>query len=188
MSSVVIAGDTSGTVTLQAPAIAGSTVIDLPATSGTVITGSGGVTGVANGGTGASSLAANNVLLGNGTSAFQVVAPSTSGNVLTSNGTTWTSAAAPAAGLGIGQTWQNVASSRAFGTTYTNSTGKPIFVSASLATSQSGTISAVVAGVTIASHYFQYEPATPFVDFIVPNGSTYSVSGNKGLGMWFELR
>lgn len=48
---------------------------------------------VADGGTGSSSLAANNVLLGNGTSALQVVAPSTSGNVLTSDGTTWTSAA-----------------------------------------------------------------------------------------------
>jgi hypothetical protein len=51
---------------------------------------------VANGGTGASSFTANNVLLGNGTSAFQVVAPGTSGNILTSNGTTWTSAALPA--------------------------------------------------------------------------------------------
>lgn len=48
---------------------------------------------VANGGTGATTLTANAVLLGNGTSALQVVAPSTSGNVLTSNGTTWTSAA-----------------------------------------------------------------------------------------------
>jgi hypothetical protein len=46
---------------------------------------------VASGGTGSASLTANNVLLGNGTSAFQVVAPSTSGNVLTSNGTTWQS-------------------------------------------------------------------------------------------------
>jgi hypothetical protein len=56
-----------------------------------------GVTGtlpVANGGTGAATLTANNVLLGNGTSAVQFVAPSTNGNVLTSNGTTWTSAAA----------------------------------------------------------------------------------------------
>lgn len=55
-----------------------------------------GVTGtlpVGNGGTGAASLTANNVLLGNGTSALQVVAPGTSGNVLTSNGATWTSAA-----------------------------------------------------------------------------------------------
>jgi hypothetical protein len=55
-----------------------------------------GVTGtlpVANGGTGATSLTANNVLLGNGTSAVQVVAPGTAGNVLTSNGTTWQSTA-----------------------------------------------------------------------------------------------
>lgn len=48
---------------------------------------------VANGGTGATSLTANNVILGNGTSAVQVVAPGSSGNLLTSNGTTWTSAA-----------------------------------------------------------------------------------------------
>lgn len=54
---------------------------------------------VSNGGTGASSFTANNVLLGNGTSAFQTVAPGTSGNVLTSNGTTWTSAAAPASAV-----------------------------------------------------------------------------------------
>ena len=47
--------------------------------------------GVANGGTGATSLTANNVILGNGTSAVQVVAPGSSGNLLTSNGTTWQS-------------------------------------------------------------------------------------------------
>ena len=53
-----------------------------------------GVTGtlpVANGGTGAATLTANNVILGNGTSAVQAVAPGTTGNVLTSNGTTWVS-------------------------------------------------------------------------------------------------
>jgi hypothetical protein len=49
---------------------------------------------VAQGGIGAATLTANNVLLGNGTSAPQTVAPSTAGNVLTSNGTTWTSASA----------------------------------------------------------------------------------------------
>jgi hypothetical protein len=48
---------------------------------------------VANGGTGANTLTANNVLLGNGTSAVQTVAPGASGNALISNGTTWTSAA-----------------------------------------------------------------------------------------------
>jgi hypothetical protein len=38
MSSVVISGDTSGTVTLSAPAVAGSTTLTLPSTSGTVLT------------------------------------------------------------------------------------------------------------------------------------------------------
>jgi hypothetical protein len=46
---------------------------------------------VAQGGTGSATLTANNVLLGNGTSALQAVAPGTTGNVLTSNGTTWQS-------------------------------------------------------------------------------------------------
>lgn len=55
---------------------------------------------VANGGTGATSLTANNVILGNGTSAVQVVAPGTAGNVLTSNGTTWVSQAAGGGGAG----------------------------------------------------------------------------------------
>jgi hypothetical protein len=61
-------------------------------------TGVTGTLGVANGGTGASSLTANNVLLGNGTSALQVVAPGTNGNVLTSNGTTWVSSTPAASG------------------------------------------------------------------------------------------
>lgn len=38
MSSVVIAGDTSGSITLDAPAVAGTTVLTLPATSGTLNT------------------------------------------------------------------------------------------------------------------------------------------------------
>jgi hypothetical protein len=65
-------------------------------TSTTFVNAATNVTGtlpVANGGTGAAALTANNVLLGNGTSAVQFVAPGASGNVLTSNGTTWSSAA-----------------------------------------------------------------------------------------------
>ena len=64
----------------------------------TVGTWNASVISVAYGGTGASSLTANNVLLGNGTSALQVVAPGTSGNVLTSNGTTWVSSTPAASG------------------------------------------------------------------------------------------
>lgn len=97
MSSIVIAGDTSGTCTLQANAVAGTTTLTLPTTSGTLYAkAGGGAIGVADGGTGATTLTANNVILGNGTSAVQFVAPGTTGNVLTSNGTTWTSAAAAA--------------------------------------------------------------------------------------------
>jgi hypothetical protein len=38
MSAVVIAGDTSGSVTLNAPAVAGTTTLTLPTTSGTIVT------------------------------------------------------------------------------------------------------------------------------------------------------
>lgn len=38
MSSVIIAGNTSGTVTLSAPDVAGSTTLTLPTTSGTIVT------------------------------------------------------------------------------------------------------------------------------------------------------
>jgi len=81
-----------------------ATVPSLLSISGSPITSSGTLAftysgtalPVANGGTGATTLTANNVVLGNGTSAVSFVAPSTSGNILTSNGTTWSSTA-PAA-------------------------------------------------------------------------------------------
>jgi len=38
MSQVIIAGDTSGTITLQAPAVSGSSVLTLPATTATLAT------------------------------------------------------------------------------------------------------------------------------------------------------
>jgi hypothetical protein len=148
---------------------------------------------VADGGTGVSTLTANSVLLGNGTSALQTVAPSTSGNVLTSNGTTWTSAAASPS-IGVGQTWQNVAGSRASGTTYTNSTGKPIMVNAGSTTTGVATsgISATVGGVKVVEFLTRGDSGWPIrhtASFIVPNGNSYVVTITSGtLNFWAELR
>lgn len=103
----VLAVNAGGTaLEYQSAAVGSVTSVDVSGgttgltTSGGPVTSSGTVTlagtlGVANGGTGSTSLTSNNVILGNGTSAVQAVAPGTSGNVLTSNGTTWQSSAAP---------------------------------------------------------------------------------------------
>jgi hypothetical protein len=143
---------------------------------------------VADGGTGASTLSANAVLLGNGTSALQTVAPSTSGNVLTSNGTTWTSAAAPVS-LGIGQTWQDVTGSRAVGTTYTNSTGKPIVFFISTISTSSNLLTLIVSGVTVATQdTTSGSNNSANLQAIVPNGATYSATSNRSIASWVELR
>ena len=88
----------TGTVTTSGSLTLGGTLSGVSLT--TQVT---GTLPVANGGTGATALTANNVLLGNGTSAVQVVAPGASGNVLTSNGTTWQSTTPAATGATKGQ-------------------------------------------------------------------------------------
>ena len=72
-------------------ALTAGTNIAVTNASGAVTLGLTGTVAAGNGGTGAANLTANNVLLGNGTSAVQFVAPGSSGNLLTSNGTTWAS-------------------------------------------------------------------------------------------------
>lgn len=72
--------------------IGGTTVIDDSRNfTGISISGLTTPLSVGQGGIGANTLTANYALLGNGTSAPQMVAPGTSGNVLMSNGTTWQS-------------------------------------------------------------------------------------------------
>jgi hypothetical protein len=74
MSSIVIAGDISGSVTLQAPEVAGLTTLTLPATSGAVLTSTSaiptssitGVLSVANGGTGVTTAPADVSYTGTG--------------------------------------------------------------------------------------------------------------------------
>lgn len=90
-----------------------------------------GTVAVGNGGTGATTLAANNVLLGNGTSAVQTVAPGANGNVLTSNGTTWSSSALPAnvSSISFGST----------GLTPSTATSGAVTVAGTLGTANGGT-------------------------------------------------
>jgi hypothetical protein len=147
---------------------------------------------VVNGGTGATTLTNHGVLIGNGTSAVTAVAPGTSGNVLQSNGTNWTSATLTIPpSLGVGQTWTDVTSSRASGTTYTNSTGKPIMIAVGLdANNGNGSFYPTINGSAIYSIYFQgfSGGARQYLyTTIVAAGQTYSATYTN-LDYWWELR
>ena len=98
-------------------------------------------------------------------------------------------------GLGVGQTYQNVTSSRNINTTYTNDTGKPIAVSF--------TVSIIAPAVDLSNTAFLVD-STPvsFIGgqgiagfYIVPVGSTYRARANSILTpsqydvlQWVELR
>jgi hypothetical protein len=173
----------------------------------------GGTTGtlpVARGGTGATTFTSGALLKGAGTGAVTVASAAdivgqigstavqnattaANGGVTSVNGST---GAVTVASVGVGQTWQNVTSSRASGTSYTNSTGKPILVNAFSSRTDSGfQLTAVCDGVTVG-----YQGGggggdarrTGFVSFIVPNGSSYTVTYSGGADgstlQWAELR
>jgi hypothetical protein len=97
------------------------------------------------------------------------------------------------AGIGVNQTWQNVTSSRVLGTTYTNSTGKPICATVAVSSNTGGvsSLQKIINGVTIASdnEYGPNSGYTTILDLIIPNGATYSfTASNASLSTWFELR
>jgi hypothetical protein len=98
--------------------ISGSGVIGTSLSAGTLSLTT--ALGVSSGGTGLNTITANALLLGNGTSALQTLAPGTTGNVLTSNGTTWTSV--PAAVSGVSTVGSISATSNAKGATISGTT------------------------------------------------------------------
>ena len=102
----------------------------------------------ANGGTGVSTLPANSVIVGAGTSPVTGVAPGTAGNGLISNGTVWASAAIPP-GLWNAGTVTTLATglTLGFGTLTPQWSAGTITAIGSGITLTSGTISAAVAGV-----------------------------------------
>ena len=144
---------------------------------------------VANGGTGATTLTANAVLIGAGTSAVTSVAPGTSGNVLTSNGTAWASTA-PVTSFGTSGSVAKVAA-----TDYTNGSTTRLVVifvqvPAGLPTAR---LTASVGGVAKNwTEVTNYNGAWIFQNqlvFMVPPGAVYRVdwSGNTGaIGNWYE--
>jgi hypothetical protein len=109
-----------------------------------------------------------------------------------------TAASSGTGGLGIGQTWQNLTSSRSLGTTYTNSTGKPIYIAVDCSWSiQSG------AGALLYVDSVQVGrirgnggaggtgPLYASLAAVVPNGSSYYVTSDGNptvIQYWAELR
>jgi hypothetical protein len=105
---------------------------------------------------------------------------------------TWTSAVLAA--VGVNQTWS--LPTRVSGTSYTNSTGKPIqaLVTIGQSLAGSGTTTIVVGGVTIVNSTYQSNAtggSQPIsFSFIVPNSTAYTVTVTSGasIGVWAELR
>jgi hypothetical protein len=80
--------------------------------------------------------------------------------------------------LGYGQTFQDVSASRAVGTTYYNTTGKPIFVN--YVSTAFATCTLMIGGVSIGSQ-------TAPISFVVPAGQSYSITSTT-LQKWSEIR
>ena len=108
-------------------------------------------------------------------------------NTLTSVSTAQAATAAQAKVLGdrdfgVGQSWQDVTSSRSVGVTYTNDTGKPIQVMINHNFGQYGAIT--IGGIELP---MADGDAFSFFNFVVPNGSTYRIN-NGAVVVWAELR
>ncbi|WP_273826874.1 phage tail protein [Providencia rettgeri] len=103
---------------------------------------------------------------------------------------------AAGSGLGYGQTWQNVKASRAVGTVYTNSTGKPIVVMLSSSTNTSDRYSGLevyINNILATSSVTYGGNSKAHATVIIPNGSNYKVTyasgtANTAIHQWFELR
>jgi hypothetical protein len=151
---------------------------------------------VADGGTGASSFASNAVLLGNGSSSFQTVAPGASGNILASNGSTWQSKTLASSGvklgLGItGETWNDVTGSRSQGVTYYNTNAYPIQVQGNFGCNGGGQGYIYINGTLISFWQAQFNGCGGYsvnMPCIVPPGASYMLA-NMGGGArgWYEL-
>lgn len=90
--------------------------------------------------------------------------------------------------LGVGQTWTNVTGSRASGTTYTNTTGRPITVRIQGSSTVNTGVSATVNSVAIGHGTYATAGQQSITEYLVPAGQTYASSSAGGISSWFELR
>lgn len=94
------------------------------------------------------------------------------------------------AGIGVNQTWQAV--TRVIGTTYTNSTGKPIMAAVSYTCTSGPTVQGfIINGATVYAGAVAVATTAGGFALIVPDGATYVTTTNAGtlaLVAWAELR
>ena len=110
--------------------------------------------------------------------------------VLTGVGTGLTGTATGlVAGIGVGQTWQDVKASRALGTTYTNTTGRPIEVFLAVYATGAHGLTLTISGVVLLANATSTLAAS--LSAIIPPGGTY-VAADGGsspvIDKWAELR
>lgn len=102
----------------------------------------------------------------------------------------WSAWASIGGSVGVGQSWQDVTTSRASGVTYTNSTGKPIFLAVfSINVNFTGVLN--INGISITyTNPTNTAYAMQSVQIIVPHGNTYSVTFTDTATphKWLELR
>ena len=85
--------------------------------------------------------------------------------------------------IGSGQTWQDVVTSRAAGTIYTNTTGRSIQVGIR---SQGG--NAIIRVNNVIAAYSGINNASNFIGAIVQNGAQYYLQAGAPKPNWAELR
>ena len=95
--------------------------------------------------------------------------------------------------LGYSQQLLDYHASRAAGTTYYNTTGKPIFIAVSISSSIAGTIRCNINGSfnILGTSLQSSGSATVAVSCIIPPGSSYNVTvdtGSTSVSVWAELR
>jgi hypothetical protein len=181
---VVIAINNAGTVELAAVNISGGSVLD----ETTLIT------------TTAAVAAGNSATAYYSTTARTSVAYRVVGYIESTQATagTWVTAPSTIQGyggqalaamssLGYGQTWQDLTASRAAGTTYYNTTGRPIIVNPTF-TPASNSAGFITVNSNTVSFMGNYSNGSSAGNIIIPPNASYNMNAYGTLAKWWELR